>query len=176
MKNIIRVFNQGTDFLVDSRDLAALFKVDHKSLRASIEDHEAELARLGIYRFENAKLKKGAGRPEKYFCLNFDQVIFLLTLTRSTEETKEFRVRLILVMRAAREKLRPVDTLLLSIPEKWRKTFKDEFYSALLRIYGELFDAAKNKPSWVGAWTNRFIYTPIYNGLPDTLKSKRSAY
>ncbi|HTX22859.1 MAG TPA: P63C domain-containing protein [Candidatus Aquilonibacter sp.] len=97
-------------------------------------------------------------------------------LTRPTEETKEFRVKLILAFRAAREKLRPVDTILLTIPEKWRKTFKDEFYIALLNIYGESFDASKNKPSWVGHWTNHFIYSPIYDGLSHELKSKRAAH
>jgi len=57
-----------------------------------------------------------------------------------------------------------------------RKTFKDEFYIALLNIYGDSFDAARNKPSWVAAWTNRFIYEPIFQGLSRELKSKRSAY
>lgn len=176
MKDLIPIFNQGADLLVDSRDVAKVFGVQHKNLRESIEAHEPELSRLGIYRFETAKSSEGAGRPEKYYWLNFDQTIFLLTLTRSTEETKEFRVRLILAFRVAREKLRPVDTILLSIPEKWRKTFRDDFYVALLNIYGDSFDASKNKPSWVGAWTNRFIYAPIYAGLSDELKTKRAAY
>ncbi|MGZ4962593.1 MAG: Rha family transcriptional regulator [Limisphaerales bacterium] len=178
MKSLIPIFNQGPDFIVDSRDVSRVFNVQHKSLRKSIEDHEPELTRLGVYRFENAKPPSGSdgGRPEKYFWLNFDQTIFLLTLTRPTEETKEFRVKLILAFRSAREQLRPVDAMMLTVPGKWRKTFKDEFYVALLNIYGDSFDAAKNKPSWVGAWTNRFIYDPIFNGLPRELKSKRSAY
>ncbi len=178
MKDLIPIFNQGTDFLVDSRDVAQVFNLTHQHLREQIESHEPELARLGVFRFETGKPLAGSqgGRPERYFWLNFDQTIFLLTLTRPTQETKEFRVRLILAFRAAREKLRPVDTILLSIPEKWRKTFKDEFYVALLNVYGDSFDASKNKPSWVGAWTNRFIYTPVYCGLSDELKAKRLTY
>src|ERR1039458_22511 len=129
MKDLIPILNQGAEFLVDSRDVAKVFKIQHKSLREEIEGHESQLTRLGIYRFETAKIYPNArGRPEKYFWLNFDQTIFLLPLTRPTPETKEFRVKLILAFRSAREKLRPVDAILLSIPEKWRKTFKDEFY------------------------------------------------
>jgi len=31
-------------------------------------------------------------------------------------------------------------------------------------------------PSWVGRWTNRFIYEPLYNGLPDELKRRRKVH
>lgn len=178
MKELIHILNQGADFLVDSREVAKVFKVQPKNLREAIEEHEPELSRLGVYRFETAKPKPGSegGRPEKFYLLNFDQTIFLLTLTRPSPETKDFRVRLILAFRSAREKLRPVDTLLLSIPEKWRKTFKDEFYRALLNVYGQPFNPKENKPSWVGKWTNIFIYQPIYGSLSNELKKKRADY
>jgi hypothetical protein len=178
MKKLIPIFNQGTDFLVDSRAVAKAFKLTHQHIREQIEAHEPEISRLGVFRFETGKPIKGSigGRPERYFWLNFDQTIYLLTLTNTTAETKEFRVRLILAFRAAREKLRPIDTMLLSIPEPQRKTFKDEFYKALLDIYGDVFDVSKNKPSWVGRWTNHFIYTPIFAGLSNELKTRRAAY
>jgi hypothetical protein len=177
MKDLIPILNQGTDFLVDSRDVAKLFGLSHQHIREQIDSHIPELERLGVLRFETGKpLATTGGRPEKYYWVNFDQTVFLLTLTRSTEETKEFRVRLILAFRAARERLRPVDTILLSIPDKWRKTFRDDFYIALLNIYGESFDASKNKPMWVGAWTNKFIYAPIFDGLSKELKTKRITY
>lgn len=181
MKELIRIHNQGTDLLADSREIAQLFDVHHKHLRELIEEHEPEFTRLGIWRFETAKIKNAdkqdvRGRPEKFFWLNFDQIAFLLTLTRTTERTKEFRVRLIIAFREARERLRPVDTILLALPEKWKKTFKDEFYIALLGLYGDTFDASENKPSWVGGWTNKFIYDPIFEGLPNELKSRRSTY
>lgn len=177
MKDIIPIQNQGSDLVADSRDIARLFDIDHKNLRETLEAHEEQLAQLGVYRFETAKPKSPAGgRPEKYYFINFDQVAFLLTLTRSNEKTKEFRVRLIIAFRDARARLRPVDAILLSIPERWKKTFKDEFYIALLRLYGDTFDASKNKPSWVGTWTNRFVYEPIYQGLSGELKQKRRSY
>ena len=119
---------------------------------------------------------QGGGNPRKFAWLNFDQVAFLLTLTKTTELTKEFRLRLILAFKQARETLRPVDTLLLALPAAWKKTFQDDFYIGLLHIYGAEFDKQKNKPSWVGGWTNKFIYEPIYHGLSSELKKKRNQF
>ncbi|HVT74379.1 MAG TPA: P63C domain-containing protein [Lacunisphaera sp.] len=175
MKNIIPIQNQGAELVADSRDIAKLFGVEHESLRETIEAHIEQLTRLGIFRFETGKTQS-RGRPEKFSLLNFDQIAFLLTVTRATEKTKEYRLRLIVAFREARERLRPVDSILLSIPDKWKKTFRDEFYVALLRLYGDKFYASENKPSWVGWWTNRFIYEPIYDNLSTELKSKRANY
>jgi phage regulator Rha-like protein len=178
-KNLIPIFNQGSELIVDSRQAAKLFKLAHQHLREQIEKHEPEMKRLGQFQFETGIGKKrpqGGGKGEKYYYLNFDQLLYLLMLTKPREDTKEYRVRLILAFRLAREKLRPIDNILLSIPEPQRKTFKDEFYIALLRIYGEVYDASQNKPQWVGNWTNKFIYEPIVKTLPNELKAKRAAY
>jgi len=178
MQDIIPITNQGSDLLADSRNVANLFSVEHQSLRELIEQHEPELTALGVYRFETDKPKKGSsgGRPIKFYWLNFDQIAFLLTLSRSTEKNKEFRLKLILAFRDARENLRPVDSILLTIPDKWRKAFPNEFYKELLNLYGDTFDEAKNKPSWVGGWTNKFIYEPLIEGLTRELKIKRVAF
>lgn len=178
MMDLIEIHNQGTDLLADSRQVAALFGIHHKNLRVLIEENREAMEQLGVWRFETDKphSTKTGGRPEKYYWLNFDQIAYLLTLTRATDRTKEFRLRLIIAFRDARAKLRPVDPLLLSIPEKWKKAFKDDFYIALLGLYGEKFEASKNKPSWVGGFTNRFIYEPIYHELPGELRNKRKKY
>jgi hypothetical protein len=144
-----------------------------------ISDNEESLTQLGQLRFENARGKErpqGGGTPQKFAWLNFDQIAFLLTLSRPSVENREYRLRLIIMFRNARAKLRPVDAILLSIPDAWKKTFKDEFYIALLRVYGDVFKPEKNKPSWVGRWTNRFIYEPIVAGLSAELKTKRLQY
>lgn len=176
--DLISIRSQAGELLVDSRDVARVFNVEHSSLRKLIEQNEVHLSQLGVYRFQIAKPPVGSagGRPEKFAFLNFDQVAFLLTLTRITKETIKFRLQLILAFKKAREELKPVDTLLLAIPEVWQKTFPDNFYIALLKIYGGEFNRSKNKPSWVGSWTNKFIYEPIYHGLSQELKRKRSQY
>ena len=156
--------------------MAKLFGIEHESLLVDLDNHPRELEQLGIFRFEIGKLAQGPGRPQKFAYLNFDQIVYLLTVVRTTLVTREFRVRLIIAFRKARERLRPVDAILLSIPEDWKKTFKDEFYIALLQLYGDKFDASENKPSWVGAWTNKFIYDPLFHGLSNEPKAKRAEY
>jgi phage regulator Rha-like protein len=179
MKDIIPVLNQGgNEFLVDSRQVAKLFGLTPQHVRERIEEFKEELTQLGVFRFETGKPLKGSpgGRPERFYWINFDQLLFLLFRTRPTEDVKKFHVPLILAFRHAREKLRPIDSMMLSIPDEWRKTFKDEFYEALLRIYGQIHLASQKRQSWVGRWTNKFIYEPIFNSLPAELKAKRKAY
>ena len=178
MKELIKIHNQGPDLMADSRSVAQLFGVQHESLRKLMEEHDPQLGQLGVFRFEIGKPQKGSlgGRPEKFAFLNFDQVAFLLTLSKPSDATKDFRLRLILAFRDARNKLRPVDNALLSIPDDWRKTFPDEFYIALLNLYGDRFEKSENKPSWVGRWTNRFIYNPLFMGLPEELKRRREIH
>lgn len=176
MKELIHIHNQGSDLRADSREIAKLFGVEHQSLRETIEDHEAQMNELGVFRFETGKPPAGSlgGRPERFCFLNFDQIAFLLTITRATAQTKDLRLRLIIEFRDARNRLRPVDHALLSIPDAWRKTFRDELYIALLKLYGERFEKPGDTPGWVGRWTNKFIYEPLYEGLPDELKRRRS--
>ena len=176
MKELIHIHNQGSDLRADSREVAKLFGIEHESLRKAIEAHEDDLSQLGHIRFEignGVHREQGGGRQEKFCYLGFDQIAYLLTITRTTAQTKEFRLRLIIAFRDARNRLRPVDHALLSIPDAWRKTFQDDFYIALLRLYGAEFERSGDTPSWVGKWTNRFIYEPLYDGLPDELKRRR---
>lgn len=158
-----------------SREVARLFDVEHQNLRETIEAHRDSLERLGVFRFETDKplTSLAGGRPEKFCYLNSDQIGFLLTVTRTTEQTKELRLRLIIAFRDARLKLRPIDHALLTIPAPWRKTFPDSFYKALLPLYGNPFDPSGDKPGWVGTWTNRFVYDPLASCLPEELKAKR---
>src|ERR1035441_2863367 len=179
MKALIKIHNQGSDLLADSRDIAVLFGVEHQHLRETIEKNGPHLSQLGHVQFETGdgiRRPQGGGKQEKFIYLNFDQIALLLTLTRTTEQTKEFRLKLILAFRDARNKLRPVDHALLSIPDAWRKTFPDDFYTALLALYGDQFEKSGDTPSWVGRWTNRFISEPLYSHLPNELKNRRTQH
>lgn len=175
---LIPIRSQAGELLVDSRKVADLFQLQHRSIFRTILANQEALEALGQLRFQRAVVQghQGGGNPQKFAWLNFDQVALILTLTKTTAQTKEFRLRLILAFKRAREQLRPVDTLLLALPSNWKKTFQDDFYIALLRIYHAEFDKNKNKPSWVGWWTNKFIYEPIYQGLSSELKKKRAQF
>jgi len=177
MKELIKIHNQGSDLMADSRSVAELFGIQHESLRKLIEEHTPQLQQLGIFRFEIGKtFPNERGRPEKFCYLNFDHIAFLLTVSAPSQATKDFRLKLIIAFRDARNRLRPVDHALLSIPDDWRKTFPDDFYIALLKLYGDKYEKSENKPSWVGRWTNRFIYSPLFTGLSDELKRRREIH
>ena len=175
MEDLIPISNQGTDLLADSRNVAELFSVTHAHIRDQISKNEDQLKQLGQLRIETEVVKghQGGGNPVKFFWLNFDQIAFLLTLSRVTEKNKEFRLKLIVAFRNAREGLRPIDSILLTLPDRWKQQFPNDFYKALLALYGAEFDGSKNKPSWVGNWTNKFIYEPLFDGLPHELKRRR---
>src|ERR1035441_8919993 len=95
MKALIKIHNQGSDLLADSRDIAVLFGVEHQHLRETIEKNGPHLSQLGHVRFETGdgiRRPQGGGKQEKFIYLNFDQIALLLTLTRTTEQTKEFQI------------------------------------------------------------------------------------
>lgn len=178
MKELIHIHNQGPELRADSREIAKLFAIEHESLRLIIDRYTAELEQFGVVRFEIGKPSKGSegGRPEKFSWLNFDQIALLLTLTRTTKETLPLRVGLLSAFKQAREKQRPIDNALLSIPDVWRKTFPDDFYIALMRLYGSEYDPSENKPQWIAGWTVKFIYEPLYAGLTPELKARRKKH
>lgn len=176
MDELIHIHSQGPEFRADSREIAKVFGIEHESLVKLIENYESQLEQLGIFRFEIGKLLQGAGRPEKFCCLNFDHIAFLLTISSPTEATKDLRLKLIIAFQDARNKMRPIDIALLTLPALWRRTFPDDFYGALLKLYGDEYDASQNKPQWMGAWTIKFIYRPLYEPLPGELRQRRRLY
>ena len=178
MKELIHIHNQGPELRADSREIATLFGIEHESLVKLINNHESQLEQLGVFRFEIGKPPKGSlgGRPEKFCFINFDHIAFLLTISSPTEATKDLRLKLIIAFRDARAKQRPIDNALLSIPDIWKKTFPDDFYIALLRLYGAEYDPSENKPQWIAGWTIKFIYEPLYAGLTPELKARRKMH
>jgi len=174
MKNTdIMIHKQGNELLADSRDVARFFGVQHENLRDLIEKNLTHFEAIGILRFETGEIK-GRGQPEKFCYLTEEQVAFLLTLTRNTGRTTELKLSLIQQFAKVRRQLRPVDSVLLSLPNAWRKVFPDDFYAALLRLHGHEFDRAEGTHSWVGGFTNKYIYQPLWDGLSLELKTKRS--
>src|SRR5580700_7735674 len=100
MSELIKIINQGADLMADSRGVAKLFGIEHESLRELIENHAGQLEQLGFFRFETGKMVPNTkGRPDKFCYFNFDHVAFLLTISKPTEATKDFRLRLILAFR-----------------------------------------------------------------------------
>lgn len=56
---------------------------------------------------------------------------------------------------------------------KWTKTFPDDFYRQLFRLKNMPYPpATKNKPSYIGHWTNNIVYSRLAPGIVDELKKK----
>jgi hypothetical protein len=54
---------------------------------------------------------------------------------------------------------------------KWTKTFPDEFYKHLFRLKGLQYPPQNmKKPSYVGHWTNDFIYSRLAPGVLEALR------
>lgn len=89
---------------VDSRVIAAQLGVEHESTRKLIRDFEASFTGFGKLRFEIAKIA-GRGQSQKFYLLNEDQAIFLLTLTRNTEQAVFLKIDLVKLFSAQRRAL-----------------------------------------------------------------------
>lgn len=57
---------------------------------------------------------------------------------------------------------------------KWQLTFTDEFYKEVYRLWGVPFipKYIKNKPSFIGKLTTKYIYDQLPNGVVDKIKEK----
>lgn len=57
---------------------------------------------------------------------------------------------------------------------KWQLTFTDEFYKEIYRLWGLPFipKYIKNKPSFIGKLTNKYIYDLLPRGVVDKIKEK----
>lgn len=56
---------------------------------------------------------------------------------------------------------------------KWTKRFPDEFYRQLFRLKGMSYppESGKNKPSYVGHWTNDVVYARLAPGILEKLRA-----
>jgi phage regulator Rha-like protein len=93
---------------IDSRLMADRLGIQHRSFFRMISKHESIVKEFGLLRFEIAEAE--GGRPQKYTFLNEDQSIFILTLSKNTDQvvslkkdlTKEFSRYRAIVLKEAR--------------------------------------------------------------------------
>jgi phage regulator Rha-like protein len=94
---------------IDSRLMADRLGIQHRSFFRMISKHESIVKEFGILRFEIAEID-GRGQPQRYTFLNEDQSIFILTLSKNTDQvislkrdlTKEFSRYRAIVLKEAR--------------------------------------------------------------------------
>lgn len=62
---------------------------------------------------------------------------------------------------------------LTEVPSTWRHTFKDDWFEAILGVWGLDYVKART-PGFVGKVINEFVYDALVQGLPTELKSRRA--
>lgn len=65
---------------------------------------------------------------------------------------------------------------LLPAPRNWEKTFPSEFMRNVLKLYGQLYDAKKGTPQFVGGFINKYVYNCMDRHMTRELKAARNRY
>jgi len=190
------VFLQNKEARISTLELYKLFGyVNHSSLKQLIKEQESLFLSRGTMPFEivrglsetkreNEELgnTRGAGRPTKGFLLNRRQFNLLVMLSRTTEKSLPIKLALddqfhrmeqalqnVVVVSPHMEAIRKL--LMLDAPSEWIKLFPDEFYIALMRLYGDEFKGNKSTPPYCAQITRRWIYDVV---LPKELSNEIS--
>lgn len=157
----------------------------HKSLKDVVAQRKERFEKHGVLLFENAKPPKGTsgGRPEKSILLNERQFLTLVQYVSNTDETMDFKDAITDEFFRMREALAKVSTpspyieqvrkiLLLDAPQEWVKLYPNEYYQALMQLYGKQFTSNNHTPPYCGQITKRWIYDVV---LPPELNNEVDA-
>lgn len=92
---------------IDSRLIAPGLGVKHKTVMETIRKHQKRFERFGHLPFETAlgKRVQGGGKSETFVLLNESQSIFLMTLSRNTEQVMDLKENLITLFDKYRRQL-----------------------------------------------------------------------
>ena len=161
---------------------------EHRALKRLITDNKSTFEKYGILRTINAELgvARPRGRPDKGFLLNEAQSMLLITFIRPSDEANSLKIRLIDEFFRLRSELAKQYTpsahieeirkiLLLDAPSEWVKLFPNDFYSAIMKLYGQEFIGNKHTPPYCGQITRRWIYNRVLpKELQDEIDLKRN--
>jgi hypothetical protein len=68
-----------------------------------------------------------------------------------------------------------IDRFLLDLPCQWEKTFPDQFFNNIRKLYGlPQMDHTHSNPTYFGKFILEYIYKPLGKDLPIALKAKRT--
>lgn len=68
-----------------------------------------------------------------------------------------------------------LERFLLEAPATWKKEFGDDYFAAVMRLYGQRFNRKTGTPGFVGTFTKTYVYEPLLSGLTNELKARRAA-
>ena len=99
----IEVTQKGDCLVVDSRLVAKSLGIEHETFMRTLKKYETRIEqRFGIIRFEIGEIN-GRGQPQKFAWLDEDQSMFLMTLSRNTDQVVECKANLVEAFSKARK-------------------------------------------------------------------------
>lgn len=104
--NKLSIERKGETLVVDSRLVAENLGIEHRAFMQTIKKYESKIEqRFGVITFEMSKPPEGSqgGRPEKFAWLTEDQSMFLMTLSRNTNQVVECKANLVEAFSQARQ-------------------------------------------------------------------------
>jgi len=109
------------------------------------------------------------GRPDSGYLLNFRQYTLLVMIAKNSPESLGFKMALESEFNRLREgQLKPNShieairkLLMLDTPDEWVKLFPDDYYIALMKLYGQEFKGNKSTPPYCAQITRRWIYDKV---------------
>lgn len=176
--NVIQLVHSAGEARVDSRLIAEGLGIKHKYSFALIQKYASRFEELGSLPFQKeARARRaGGGVVERFALLNEDQAYFLLSLSRNSDRVVDLKLRLVKAFRDARNQAgldNVMGMILLTAPAPWEKRFGDDYYRALARITGTVFEGhAKGTPAIFGQITDRWVYAAI---LPKEVHAELKA-
>lgn len=104
MPNLIKLVQSNNEYRVDSRLIAERLNIQHKNLMETLSKYIDKFQLLGSLPFKTETRKRQIGATQiKYALLNEDQAIFVLSLSRNTEQVVDLKLDLTITFKKLRE-------------------------------------------------------------------------
>jgi len=162
----------------------------HRELKKLIWTHKESFLDFGVlpeekimsFTEDGIKSSKRGAKDKSYF-LNEEQYHLLVMLAKNSPESIAFKIRINKEFFRMREELAKVATpspyieqvrkiLLLDAPTEWVSLYPNEYYIALMQLYGKQFTSNNHTPPYCGQITQRWIYDVV---LPPELNNEVDA-
>jgi len=115
----LTVESKDGSLVVDSRLIAEELGIEHKTLKETIRNYEAQLSNSAEVRSETLKGKSlpqgGFARGEVIYWLNEEQATFVMMLSRNTSQVVDAKLKLSRAFSAAKQVLQAINPELLAM-------------------------------------------------------------
>lgn len=143
--NKLTVQRQGETLVVDSRLIAESLGIEHSSFIRTVKKYQTQIEqRFSLIRFEIEAVKKPGQRGTKYHefaWLTEDQSMFLMTLSRNTDQVIECKANLVEAFSKARQVIPELaqenETLRLMLELERERNKGKELDSTMLQLHGD---------------------------------------